>query len=369
MTRLRSLFLRDPNLTILAALTLSVGITLVAILGDRFLAPQNLQSMATQVAEFGLLALAMGLAMLLAGIDLSIVSAAVLSAIIGGMFLAGEIIPITPANESMVMWIGVAAVLITGVLCGALNGILIAKMSVPPILATLGTFIFFAGIGMVVTGGNSVPVTIPAFSDFATATVASIPLIFIVMCAVYALASFWLSRTRLGRRIYLFGENSVASRFAGARNERTIIYTYLVIGLLVGLAGLIMLSRVNSARVGFGDSYLLQAILVVVLAGFNPFGGRGKVVSLLLGLVLLQSLQSAFTIMRFDPFMRSFIWGASLLVVMTVNHLFFLRSNRRKSVPGVAPPGGYVKGEQGSSGPDAASPADMASVAGSGRTP
>jgi len=337
MNRIQRLVARDPNVVILAVLTLSVGITLIAFLGDRFFSSLNLQSMATQVAEFGLLALAMGLSMLLSGIDLSIVSAAVLSAIVGGLFLAGEIIPITPGNESTVMWIGVAAVLVTGLLCGALNGLLIAKLSVPPILATLGTFIFFAGVGMAITGGSSVPVTIPGFSEFATATVVSIPLIFLVMCAVYGVAAFVLTRTRLGRKVYLFGENSVASRFAGVRNERTIIFTYLAIGLTVGMAGLIMLSRVNSARVGFGDSYLLQAILVVVLAGFNPFGGRGKILSLFLGLVLLQSLQSAFTIMRFDPFMRSFIWGASLLFVVGVNRLFHLRANRRRILTNLAP--------------------------------
>ncbi|MFV0253192.1 MAG: ABC transporter permease [Beutenbergiaceae bacterium] len=341
MNRIKQFAARDPHAVILAGLTLAVLATLIVILGDRFLSPNNLQSMATQVAEFGLLALAMGLAMLLAGIDLSIVSAAVLAAIVGGKFMSGDIIAITPTNEVMVMTLGVVAALLTGVACGAVNGLLIAKLSVPPILATLGTLIFFAGVGMVVTAGRSVPVEISGYKLLGVSTIATIPVIFVLMCGVYAVAGLLLSRTRLGRRIYLFGENSVALRFAGVRTERTVILTYLGIGLIVGLAGIIMLSRVNSARVGFGESYLLQAILVVVLAGFNPYGGRGKVSSLLLGLVLLQSLQSAFTVMRFDPFMKTFIWGASLLVVMAINHLVHLRVQRRRrsSAPPPSEPG------------------------------
>jgi simple sugar transport system permease protein len=175
-----------------------------------------------------------------------------------------------------------------------------------------------------------VPVQVPAFAQLGVATVAKIPVIFLLMCAVYLAVGFMLRKTRMGRRMYLYGENNVALRFTGARNERMVILTYVLIGLIVGLAAMIMVSRVNSARIGFGESYLLQAILVVVLAGFDPYGGRGRATSLILGLVLLQSLQSAFTIMRFDPYMKTFIWGAALLLIMVINHVLNLRGGRRK---------------------------------------
>lgn len=330
MNHVKGLLSRNPQFTVLWALTAGTLIVLISILGGRFLSSNNLQSMGTQVAEFGLLALAMGLSMLLGGIDLSIVSAAVLSGIVGAKFLSGDIIEITPGNETMVLIIGSVAILVTGMLCGLLNGFLIAKVSIPPILATLATLIFFAGVGMVITNGQSVPVEIRDFSLIGVSTVAYIPLVFLIMLIIFVIVGFILQRTRTGRRFYLYGENNVALRFTGARNERVVILTYLLIGLVVGLAGLIMVSRVNSARVGFGESYLLQAILVVVLAGFDPYGGRGKVGSLLIGLVLLQSLSSAFTIMRFDPFMKTFIWGASLLVIMLINRVITLQTERRR---------------------------------------
>lgn len=329
MNTFRNLVRADRNFNILAVLTLAVVVTMVAVLGDRFLSGSNMQSMATQIAEFGLLALAMGLAMLTGGIDLSIVAAAVLSAIVCAKFLSGDILTITDSNSGLVMGVAILAALVTGVLCGLLNGLLIAKFSIPPILATLGTFILFTGVGMVITNGQSVAVALPAFANIGIATFASIPMIFLIMCVAFAGLAFFLKYTRNGRRIFLYGENSVALRFSGARNERLILVTYAVIGLLVGIAAIIMTSRVNSARVGFGDSYLLQAILVVVLAGFDPYGGRGRVGSLFLSLFMLQSLQSAFTIMRLDPYMKTFIWGAMLLTVMVANHILNQQSAKR----------------------------------------
>lgn len=330
MSRVRDLFARDANFSILIALTVLVYLVLVPMLGSRFISEANLQSMAVQVAEFGLLALAMGLAMLTGGIDLSIVAAAVLSAVVGSMFLRGDFIPITEENQGMVLVIGIVAMLVTGVVTGLVNGTLVAKFSVPPILATLGTYIFFTGVSTVITEARAVSVVVPEYSDIAVQTVADVPLIFIVMVVVYVVVAFFLARTRTGRRVYLYGQNNVALRFAGARNERLIITTYALIGLIVGLAAVLISSRANGVKVGYGDSYLLQAILVVVLAGFSPYGGRGRVAALFVGLVMLQSLSSAFTIMQFNPFTKKLIWGGMLLAVMIVNFVVARRQAARR---------------------------------------
>ena len=330
MSRVRSLLSRDQNFTILIALTLVVYVVLVPMLGGRFVSEANFQSMAVQMAEFGLLALAMGLAMLTGGIDLSIVSAAVLSAVVGSMFMRGDFIAITESNQGTVMALGIVAMLVTGIVTGLVNGTLISKFSVPPILATLGTYIFFTGVSTVVTEARAVSVVVPEFSKIATTTVADIPLIFVLMVAVFLVVAFFLRRTRTGRRIYLYGENNVALRFTGARNERLILVTYAVIGLIAGLAGMLISSRANGIKVGYGDTYLLQAILLVVLAGFDPYGGRGRVASLFVGLVMLQSLSSAFTIMQFNPFMKKLIWGGMLLAVMLVNFVVARRSKARR---------------------------------------
>jgi simple sugar transport system permease protein len=336
MGRLRLFIARDREFTVLLATALIVLVLLVTFMSSRFFALGNLQSMGIQVSEFGFLALAMGVAMLTGGIDLSIVAAAALAGILGAKVMSGDLVPVTGTNGPVLMALGALVCLVTGLLCGLLNGVLIAKLSIPPILATLGTMILFGGIGMAVTSGQSVGVAVPQYAQLATATVAGLPVIFLMMLAALAVAGLLLTRTRLGRRIYLFGENEVGLRFSGARTERVVLMAYATIGLLVGIAAMIMVARVNSARVGFGEAYLLQSILVVVLAGFNPYGGKGRVASLLIALLLLQVISSAFNVMMLSPYAKNFIWGAMLLVVMVAN-FYARRWKPRKATPPQAP--------------------------------
>ncbi|MCC5950247.1 MAG: ABC transporter permease [Nitriliruptoraceae bacterium] len=314
--------LRDDRerLTLLVT-TLIVTFVLYQMLGQRVFSVGGMQSMSIQVSEFGFLALAMGLAMLTAGIDLSVVAAAGLSGVMSATVLSGRVIPITDENQGMLLVLGIAAALITGLLTGLVNGLIIAKVSVPPILATLGTMVFFTGIGMALTSGNSVPNQVAAFPLIANTAIGPFPVPFVMLATAFVVVALILSRTRFGRQVYLFGENQVALRFTGARTERVIILTYVLIGFLVGCAAIIMVARANSMRVGFGESYLLQAILVVVLSGFNPYGGKGRVSNLAMGLVLLQLLSTSMNAFAFSPYARNLVWGLILLFVMIVNHL------------------------------------------------
>ena len=326
------------HVSVLAGANIVVLVLLAIGLGSSFFSMNNMQSMMTQVAEFGLLAVAMSLAMLTGGIDLSIVATAVLAGIVGAEFLTGKVVDLATTPAPVVMAMAVAAMLITGLLCGLFNGLLIAKASIPPILATLATSIFYTGVGTVMTGGASVPVKVKEFFKLGTVTVANIPMVFLITVIAFVVVGMMLRWTRTGRRIYLYGENAIALRFSGARHERLVILTYAIVGLICALAAMIMVSRTASARVGYGEAYLLQAILVVVLAGFDPFGGRGRVSGLALSLILLQLLSSAFTIMRFGPYMKVFIWGAMLLAVMLVTRIMAGFMERRERTH-VAPPG------------------------------
>jgi simple sugar transport system permease protein len=119
--------------------------------------------------------------------------------------------------------------------------------------------------------------------------------------------------------MYFLGENKTVSLFAGIKNERITMVTYTIAGCLCGISSLIMMSRVNSARVGYGDTYLLQAILVCALGGVNPSGGKGKVIGVVLAIIVLQMLQSGFTLLNFPPYVKSLIWGSVLIIVMILN--------------------------------------------------
>ena len=150
-----------------------------------------------------------------------------------------------------------------------------------------------------------------------TVWIVPIPLIIFIICAF--VVALILNKTSLGLSIQMLGSNPVAARFAGINNNSVLIKTYMMTGLLAGVSSIIMISRVNSMRPGYGYAYLLTAILVVVLGGVNPSGGFGTVSGVVIGIIMLQLLQSGFNILSFSPFFKKFIWGVMLLLVMVIN--------------------------------------------------
>lgn len=326
--RARGLVQREGELVVLLVVAVTITVLLASFMSAQFFSVGNLQSMAVQVSGFGFLALAMGIAMLSGGIDLSVVAASVLAGIAGATVVSGRYLEVTDTNGPLLTVLAAVVCLVVGLLCGLLNGLLIAKVSIPPILATLSTMILFSGIGMAWTTGQSVPVVVPGVSRVANTTLAGIPVISVMLIVAFLAVGLLLARAPFGRRLYLFGENQIALRFAGGRTERTVILTYTLVGLLVGFAAFIMVARVNSARTGFGESYLLQSILVVVLAGFDPNGGRGRVSMLAVALLLLQFVASGLNALMLSPYVRNLIWGLMLLLVMIANTLVRRRSAR-----------------------------------------
>jgi simple sugar transport system permease protein len=322
--RIKGILIQDINLIILVVVMVGVLLVLTSILGSRFLSVINLQSMAYQIPEFGLLALAMMLCMLIGGIDLSIVSIATLSSVLAAKTLTY----LTARGDDVFMVIvitGFVAISVS-IICGLINGFLIARVSILPILATLSTMILYTGIAMAITGGAGVTGFPRSFIRFGIITVASVPVVFIIFVVAAVVVSFLLEITKLGQSMYFIGENNTVSLFSGIKNEKITIITYTIASFLCGISSLIMMSRVNSARVGYGDTYLLQAILVCALGGVNPSGGKGKVIGVVIAIIVLQILQSGFTLLNFPPYIKSLIWGSVLIIVMMLNFVI----DRRK---------------------------------------
>lgn len=312
--------IKESNIFVLSIIFLMTIVMTFIGIGDKFFTVTNFQSMAFQVAEFGLLALAMSLAMIVGGIDLSIIANAGLSGIIAAYIMSGTIIKFNNENKIFIIIIAIVVCLFVSSLCGFINGILIAKLSISPILATLGTMIFYNGIAMALSDGQSVKIGIREFSLISQYTILKIPIIFIIFSISFIIVYIMLNKTIHGRKLYLLGQNNVTSRFTGHNPEKMLIVTYTCIGFIVGIAALIIISRVNSARIGFGDTYLLQAILVAVLGGINPDGGKGNVFGVFIGICLIQFLQSVFTMLQFSPYVRKLIWGLLLLIVLFVKY-------------------------------------------------
>jgi simple sugar transport system permease protein len=331
---LKQLYRRlDLNLVILTAIMVAVMAILAILLPGQFFSLRNLQSMAYQFPEFGFLALAMMVAMVTGGIDLSAIANANLCGIAAALILT-HAIPEGSSEQKVlaVMAMAIVAALTLSLVCGLINGLLISYVAVPAILATLGTMTFYSGIGMAVTEGKGVVGFPDAFLSIGSGKIWEFPFPLICFVVAACTVSMALNRTEFGKSLYLFGANPIACLFSGIRNHRVTLTAYMISGLLAGFSSILMISRVNSAKVGYGDTYLLQAILVAVLGGVDPYGGRGKVFGVVMGIIILQALQSAFTLFGFTPYAKRLIWGAMLLVVMIIHFIILWYLGKKKLV-------------------------------------
>lgn len=330
---IKKLASQETTLIVLIFITSVVFLALWWILGRQFFSLNNFQSMGYQIPEFGFLAMAMAVTMLTGGIDLSVVANANLAGIFAAFVLTRRFDFLADYSEPVIVFTACLLALLVAAIAGLFNGLLISKLSVPPILATLGTMTLFNGISMAITSGEGVVGFPEMFLGIGSGAVANIPIIFILFLIASLVVGFMLERTSTGLGVYLYGENRIAALFAGLRTENLIIRVYFLSGLLAGFASIIMISRFNSAKVGYGDTYLLQAILVSVLGGIAPEGGRGRILGVVLGIFILQALQSAFTLFAFTPYAKKLIWGSMLLLVMVINFVIDRwRSRSRKFV-------------------------------------
>jgi simple sugar transport system permease protein len=318
---------RDDNLVRLLLISTAVFATMAALNPGKFLSVINVESMAFQFPELGILSLGVLLAMITGGIDLSVVGVANLAGIFVALIFS-RLMPPGTAGLPLAGWmaLALAVALLTGALGGLLNAALIAGVGIPPILATLGTMQLFTGLAIVITQGYAVTGYPEAFLWIGNGSVGFLPVPFLVFLACAAGVHVLLGRTGLGVYLYMMGTNLKAAVFSGIETRRTTVRSYVLTGVLSGVAGIVMIARTNSAKADYGESYVLQAILVCVLGGVNPAGGFGTVVGMTIAVLALQFLSSGFNMLRFSNFVKEFTWGAFLLATMTLNHV----QNRRK---------------------------------------
>ena len=278
--------------------------------GTSFLNVGNLQSMAKTLTEYGLMAVGCGITMISGGIDLSTVYIANLCGILAGLTM-------NESSSSIVLAIIVA--LVVGALCGIFNGFLVSVLKIPAMLATLGTYQLYMGIAVVASKGSTVS-GVTSFSSFAYMTVAGIPMPFIVFVLMIVVISFIMGKTKFGKRVHLVGTNEKASKFAGINTVSVLIRAYMLSGIVSAVAGLLSLSRINSAKADFGSSYTMQTILISVLGGINPDGGFGSIPGVAISVLILQMLSSYLNMFPdISNYYRDLIWGVALIAVLIMN--------------------------------------------------
>lgn len=329
---LRRLYNKDVHIARLIGLMAAWLLFMAIFKFDKFYSPISFQTMGAQFPEFGLMSLGVMLCMITGGIDLSVVGVANFTAITVGMLIKGM------ADEAGALSpLGIPAALVAGIafgaLAGAFNGLLVAKVKIPPILATLGSYELFTGIGVVITQGKAVNKLPMEYSSvMAGKLFGAIPAQLLIFAVAAAFIGFLLTRTTYGPKLYMLGTSERAARFSGLKNDALLVKTYMLSGVCAALGGLIMLANYNSARSDYGTVYTLQCVLIVVLGGVNPNGGKGKLSGVLLAICVLQMLSSGLNrFPQINSFFIPLIWGGVLLLVMVLDYFTENKRTRRRA--------------------------------------
>lgn len=310
----------DKNSMMLFLIAVIIFLIMAALAPSSFLGVKNIQGMCTQFPEFGLISFGMMLAMISGGIDLSLVGIANFAGIVAAWIM----IHMNGSGISVIL--GVTAAVAVGALCGCFNGFMIGYLQVPPMLVTLCGLQLYTGCGLMITKGPALTGLPEVYSFLGNGTLFGVPAAFLIFIAAAALVAYLLRSTVYGQHVRYMGTNAGASRYSGINNLKVTVKTYAVSGILGSLAGLIMISRYNSAKTDYGSSYTLLSLLIVVLGGTNPDGGKGSTVGVLLSVIVLQLVSSAFNIMRVDSSLKTFVWGLILLIVIVIGQI----GNKRK---------------------------------------
>ena len=283
-----------------------------------FVSASNARNIATDAAVLLVVATGMTYVILTAGIDLSVGAVLVFSGVI-----AVKAMDAVGANNWGTILVGLAGALASGLGWGLLNGFLVAKARIPPLIVTLGTLGMSLGAALLITGGvdeRDVPFKL-------VTTVGSgrlfnqVPYLVIVAFAVALVFGVVLTASRFGRHTYAVGSSAEAARRAGIAVDRHLIKVYALAGTLSGLAGFLSLARFSTTTLGGHDTDNLQAIAAVVIGGTSLFGGIGTMLGTVFGVFIPAVLQNGFVIVGVQPFWQEIAVGAVLIGAVYLDQL------------------------------------------------
>jgi simple sugar transport system permease protein len=281
----------------------------------RFLTTENFGSIAFQLPELGLLTLAMLVPILSGGLNLAIT----FTANFCGLTLAWVLQTHGGVDAGVGAFIlGCVAAMAVGATAGLIMGLVIAYVGAHPILVSLAMMIFIRGLGEFLTRGGDISGFPNFIQPIGHGSLFGIPIPLLVFLAAAIIWFVMLGRTRHGFSIYMLGSNIEATRFSGIPTKRTLTLIYTLSGLMCAIAGIIMVARFNSVRVGHGEAYLLITVLACFLGGVDPFGGFGRVVPVVLALLILQVLSSGLNLLGANQHLTTAVWGLFLIAVMVI---------------------------------------------------
>ncbi|WP_075293056.1 ABC transporter permease [Pararhizobium arenae] len=291
-----------------------VGIcVLFTSLNQYFFTWNNWLNLLRQSSINGILAIGVTFVILAKGIDLSVGSIMALA----GMVAANLV---TTGNESPILFAIVAA-LGTGAVLGLANGALIARINVPPFVATLGMLSMARGLTLIYSDGRPIANLSAPMKWIGSGNVLGMPVPVLIFFAVFVIGWITLSRTTFGRYIYAVGGNEKAARTSGISTRTITASTYVISGLLAGLGGLVLTARTTAALPQAGIGYELDAIAAVVIGGTSLSGGRGSLVGTLFGALIIGTINNGMDLMGVSSYYQQLLKGAIIVLAVIADQI------------------------------------------------
>ncbi len=287
---------------------------LLAMWNDDFRQPGNLQTVASRTSIIGVIAIGQLMVILTAGIDLSVGSVAALSGVIGCLAM----------TKGVPMPVGVAIGCWIGMICGAINGTLVAKGRIAPFIVTLGMMMVARGLALLISGGKPIFGLPPSFLWLGDAKDWRVPVLIVaVLCIGF---TFMLLFTRFGRSLYAIGGNKQASRLSGVPVDKVLILAYTLSGLMAGLGGMMLAAKTSIGSPTAAEMYELDTIAACVIGGASLMGGEGNAVASVAGALIMFVLRNFCNLEDLDPY-----WQQVLIGVLIVVLVFYDTTRKRKA--------------------------------------
>lgn len=311
-------FLKD-NLGILIALfALCTFLSINPSTSNSFLASKNIFNVLRQISTNLYLACGMTMVIILGGIDLSVGSIIALSGCISAGCVARYNLPLPVA-----LLIGISI----GLMIGMLNGTIVAKTTIPPFIVTLATMNIVKGLAYVYTGGSPVRVVTKEWQFLGAGYIGPIPTPVIILIAVLIVTAILMNKTKFGRHMYAVGGNQQAAQFSGINVAKVKFWVHAYSGLMAGLAGVVLASRMYSGQPTAGDGAEMDAIAAVVVGGTSMAGGYGKIGGTIIGALIIGILNNGLNLMNVNSFWQYVVKGSVILLAVYID---YIRNKKKK---------------------------------------
>jgi inositol transport system permease protein len=285
---------------------------IISLITPQFLTVSNWTIIVTQVSINALLAFGVTFVIITGGIDLSLGSIVAVTGVTSAMLAHPDSYPVL---------IPILMGLLAGLLMGAFNGFIITKSKIAPFIVTLGTMTIGRGLALILSDGRPVSNLSDSFNYLGSGTVLGIPVLILIFIFVFAICSIILNKTILGRYIYAIGGNEQAARASGINIDRVKLSVYSISGLLAGLAGILLASRITTGQPNAGAGFELDAIAAVVIGGTSTTGGRGSMAGTLIGVLLIGVINNGLDLLNVTSYYQQVVMGIIIIGAVVLDSL------------------------------------------------